>query len=194
MEAAIDTLEDRDLMVRTAEERDREAFGELLRRWDARILAFLVKSTGDPAAAEDLRQEVFLRLFRYAGSYDPAQAFAPWLYRIAVNVVATWQRRQQRRRAVEVQVPRDAQDGSPDPRRRAVRNESAQQARSAIDRLEAGERELLLLRFDLDLNYREIADIVGAPETTVKSRVYAILHRLRQSLEEPGLLERRPNA
>jgi RNA polymerase sigma-70 factor (ECF subfamily) len=85
--------------------------------------------------------------------------------------------------AVEAPIERDLADCTPSPSECAVRSERCDLLSSAIARLEPSERRLLLLRFDLDLSYREIAEIEGAPETTVKSRVYKLLGRLRDSLE-----------
>lgn len=174
-------LDDRDLMVRTRRSDGAEGFAELVNRWDRRVLSFLTKASGDPEAAKDLRQEVFLRVHRYRASYDPTYAFSVWLFRIVSNVLCTWQTKQRRRRLVGVPTEEPA-DPSPSPSDCASRAEVADQVRAVIGKLSPGERELLLLRFDLELSYREIAEIQGAPETTVKSRVYTVLQHLRKSL------------
>lgn len=188
-------LSDRDLMGAFTLRGDRAAFEALLRRWDRRIYAYLARASGDPDAAEDLRQEVFVRVFRHAGSYNPRFAFSTWLYKIAANVLSTWKVRRARR-----EVPLDLtgnggaypepRDPAPDPRQRAAAAQAANGVRRAIDGLDVAERELLLLRFEMDMSYREIAEIHDAPETTIKSRIYKLLERLRDRVEPPDPAER----
>ncbi len=187
---------DRDLMLRFGQRGDRTAFEELVRRWDGRVYGFLAKACGDLEAADDLRQEVFLRVWRYGGSYNARFAFSTWLFRIVGNALRTWKvRNARRRRTISIDQEEAAYaepaDPSPDPRERLARSESANAVRSTIARLEVEERELLLLRFDLEMSYREIAEIKEAPESTVKSRLYTLLGRLRKDLQNAGL-ERLP--
>ena len=181
-------------MVRVGRRKNTNAFDELVGRWDRRVLAFLTKATGDPEAAKDLRQEVFVRVYRYAGTYDPGYAFTTWLFRIVSNVRRTWSAKRGRVQAFErasddAGLP-DAADPAPGPSDCAAQSERADRLRAAIARLPDGDRELVLLRMDVELSYREIGEVLGAPETTVKSRFYAILARLRQSLDDAGLSER----
>ena len=77
---------------------------------------------------------------------------------------------------------RDAPDPAPHPRDCAAANEGAARLRTAISNLEVLQRSLLLYRLNLNLSYREISEILGEPESTVKSRIYALISRLRQSL------------
>jgi RNA polymerase sigma-70 factor (ECF subfamily) len=158
-----------------------EALTELVRRWDDRIMAYLTKATGDPDAAKDLRQEVFLRVHRYGKTYDPKYAFSTWLFRIAGNALSTWRSKRGQAGSSNPAVD-DVPDPAPNPIDQASRAELDDQVQAAIVRLQPLERALLLQRFYLDMSYREIGEIQGVPETTVKSRTYAILQRLRQSL------------
>lgn len=165
-----------------------KALEEIIRRWDRRVTSFLVKACGDYDAAQDLRQEVFLRVYRYAHSYDPRFSFASWLFRIAGNVLKTWWRRHNNIETMEEPLDENVaesllRDPAPDPRIQAHGREFESRLRSAISRMNPSQRELLLYRLDMDLTYREIAQIIGAPETTVKSRVYAIIEQLRRTLE-----------
>lgn len=185
---------DRELMARFARSGDRGVFETIVQRWDRRVLSFLAKATGNLEAAEDLRQEVFIRVYRYGASYDARYAFATWFFRIASNALSTWRKREGRRRegplfegSREAMEPRDE---DPDPRRRAEAAEASDQVRALISRLGAEDRELLLYRFDLDMSYRQIGGIKDTPETTVKSRIYKLLGRLRRELERSEATER----
>ncbi len=175
---------DAELTVAFGRRQDLAAYEELVSRWDNRVLAFLVKSTRDFEAAQDLRQEIFLRVYRYAATYKPEFAYTTWFFRIVRNVLSTWRTKESKRLRI---VERDEDssrivDLRPSPRERAEIEERSRAVRVAIDTLQADERELLLLRFDLGLSYREIGEIHGSPETTIKSRVYKLLGELRDSM------------
>jgi len=180
-ESSMQSAEDRDLMVSASRNGSVEALTELVRRWDHRVLAYLTKATGDPDAARDLRQDVFLRVHRYGMTYDPRYAFSTWLFRIAGNALSTW-RSKREQTGLAQPAGDDVPDSAPNPMAQAARAELDDQVQAAIVTLPPTERELLLQRFYLDMSYREIAEIQGVPETTVKSRTYAVLQRLRQSL------------
>ena len=171
---------DSDLVVAFGKRQNISAYEELVHRWDHRVLAFLVKTTSDYEAAQDLRQEVFLRVFRYE------YAFTTWFFRIVRNVLSTWRSKESRRLRLMTSDDEDSKivDLRPTPRDRASTSESVELLREAIDRLAPPEREVLLLRFDLGMSYREIAEIQEAPETTIKSRVYKLLTELKIALEE----------
>lgn len=184
-------------MVRFGRDQDREAFEEVVRRWDRPVLGFLAKSIGDLEVAEDLRQEVFIRIYRYGAGYDPRYAFPTWLFRIASNVIKTWRTKQGRRREVPLFEDEESPgyavaEGAPDARQRLASDQSDDRVRAHIARLEPDERELLLLRFDQSLSYREIGEVKGEPETTVKSRIYKLLGRLRREISCSELSERMP--
>jgi RNA polymerase sigma-70 factor (ECF subfamily) len=145
--------------------------------------------------AEDLRQEVFVRVYRYARTYNPDFAFSTWLFRIATNALNTWRSGQNRRDTYEVPSAGEDEalepiDFSPNPREAAVLGETVDRVREVIERLPVVERELLLLRLDLDFSYREIGEVQDVPETTVKSRFYNLMVRLRRELKEFEYVER----
>lgn len=183
---------DKDLMGRFTGQGDRAAYEELVRRWDSRLFSFLAKASGDLDAAEDLRQEVFVRLYRYGKSYNPRFAFSTWIFRIASNALSTWQSRRSREEARIVPSHNGSHllDRAPNPRECVARMESDDRIRGAIADLDVEDRELLLLRFEQGLSYREIAESRETPESTVKSRVYAILGRLKRRLSPLELKER----
>jgi len=188
--AADKTHSDSDLVVSFGKGRNIAAYEELVDRWDQRVLAFLVKTTRDYEAAQDLRQEVFLRVFRYGATYKPEYAFTTWFFRIVRNVLSTWRSKESRRLRLITSEEDDTKivDLRPTPRDRASTSESAELLREAIDRLAPREREVLLLRFDMGMSYREIAEIQKTPETTIKSRIYKLLGELKTALEDiPGV-------
>jgi RNA polymerase sigma-70 factor (ECF subfamily) len=186
---------DRDLIVSLGKTGSFDALAELVRRWDKPVYNFLVKAGGDPELAKDVRQEVFMRVFRHASTYDPKYAFTTWLFRIAVNQLRTWQTRERRpdRSAMSLDDMRDDPafvTGKPSPAREAMNEELKLRVRATLDALSPEERELLLLRFQMEMNYREIGEVLGLPETTAKTRVYALLVRMREPLADLYAAER----
>lgn len=187
---------DQALMERLQATGDREAFDQLLERWDRRVLGFLAKACGDLEAAEDLRQEVFLRVYRHAKQYDPRFAFSTWLFRIASNAAGTWRSKESRptrflgRREEFEGGTIEPTDRKPDAREQLGLKESRDLVRQAITGLAPRQRELLLMRFDLDMTYREIGEVHGEPETTIKSRIYVLLANLRKDFTRQGIGER----
>ena len=182
-------------MKRFCRRQDLKAFELMVHRWDRPVLSFLAKASGNREAAEDLRQEVFLRVYKYAGTYKPGYPFTTWLFRIASNTLATWRAKQARGRAFQWPEDDDAHrpevaDAAPDPRKRASLGEISREVDAAIARLSAPERELVLFRLGMNLSYREIAAILDTPETTIKSRFYGLLGRLRRSLGQTAEQQR----
>ncbi|MBX7258381.1 MAG: sigma-70 family RNA polymerase sigma factor [Candidatus Hydrogenedentes bacterium] len=179
-------MSDRDLMLAFAADCDERKFVELVRRWDERLLRFLARAAGDAEAAKDLRQDVLVRVYQYAATFDGRSAFSTWLFRIAINRLHTWRRsgqlRQERGFELEASVPGNGSGRVRGPEEAALHDEVETAVRKELALLDANEQELLLLRFQQGLSYREIGEIVNAPETTVKSRVYSTLHRLREPL------------
>lgn len=183
---------DTELMLRFSRWRDESAFEQLVRRWEGPVFSYLAKAAGNWHAAGDLRQEVFIRVYRYGRTYNPDYKFTTWLFRIASNVLSTW-RKKQRRGGMLDRFRRNGDeafeiaDTAAGPREFAARVEARGKIDEAVAELADADRELLLLRLDLELSYREIGKILDMPETTVKSRVYKLLARLRKSLERAGI-------
>ena len=189
---ALDEATDTELMLRFSRWGDESAFEHLVRRWEGPVFSYLAKAAGNWHAAGDLRQEVFIRVYRYGRTYNPDYKFTTWLFRIASNVLSTWRRKQRRggmldwfRRNGDEAL--DVADAAAGPRDFAARDEARGKIDDAVAQLDAGDRELLLLRLDLELTYREIGEILDMPETTAKSRFYKLLERLRKSLERAGI-------
>lgn len=172
------------------------AFELLLTRHRKPIFNFLMRSLGNAAQAEDLLQEVFLRVIKGADAYQKQAKFTTWLYTIARNLCVDAARRGKHRKVQSLDAPMNAeekdgatlldrvQDGSAGPDHRVLGKELSGQLYAAIDKLSEEQREVFLMREFHDMPFKEIAEVVGCPENTVKSRMRYALEKLRQELTQ----------
>jgi RNA polymerase sigma-70 factor (ECF subfamily) len=174
---------------------DLGAFAELVARHEKRLWNFLRRFVRDRAAAEDLLQEVFLRMIKSAPQWQPSAKVTTWLYTIARNLCTDHARRAVHRDALSLDASRSDDSGARPLMDRipaAVRGaESQAMDREIADRIDAAvaglpveQREVFLMREVMDLPFAEIAVAVGSSEPTVKSRMRYALERLRVALED----------
>lgn len=187
------------LMVRY-QRGDRRAFAELVQRHSRAVYNLVLRQLRDPSAAEDVTQEVFLRVVQSAAAFKHEARFSTWLYTIARNLCVDHLRRLAHRRhtSLDAAIPntpsspreRSLGEAIPDlhPRasaeRRAANNQVLDTILRAVDLLPDDQREIFLMREVACLPFREIATITGASENTVKSRMRYALERLRDALSD----------
>jgi RNA polymerase sigma-70 factor (ECF subfamily) len=183
---------DESLMLRYRDG-DVRAFEVLVARHRKAIYNFVLRFVRDGAQAEDLTQETFLRLIKGADAYQQQAKFTTWLYTIARNLCVDSARRAVHRRAASLDAPHEEggaplleriSDGMPGTERQVQSRELAVRMRAAIEALPDEQREIFLLREVADLQFNEIASVVGCPENTVKSRMRYALEKLREALGE----------
>lgn len=151
-----------------------EAFTELFQRYAQRLYGFFRRRLAHPTRAEELTQDVFVAVLKGATRYEPRALFRTYLYSIAVRMLTAERRKAGREVA-------DAAQGA-DPVQPA-QAETAAWVRDAVERLEATEREILLLREYEELSYEEMAQVLGIPVNTVRSRLFRARMALRELLE-----------
>ena len=154
-----------------------EAFTELFHRYRLPIYAFFRRRLADPTHAEELSQETFLAVLRSAARYEPRALFRTYLYAIALKIL-----RAHRRKAIF----RAAFFGRPNTVRDPAQPDTTEAAlwvRRAVAKLDATDREIVLLREFEQLSYAEIADLLYLPINTVRSRLFRARAALRQLLE-----------
>lgn len=184
------------LMVRY-QRGDAQAFAALVSRYKTPIYNFVMRHVRQPETAEDLTQEVFLRVVQNAAEFKHEARFSTWLYTIARNLSVDQLRKASHRRHPSLDQPvgnsPDARtlgdsvaDGHPtaSAERAAASNQMASCIVNAVDALPDDQREVFLLREIANLPFKEIADIVGVGENTVKSRMRYALERLKAALAE----------
>jgi RNA polymerase sigma-70 factor (ECF subfamily) len=193
---------DEDLLIRFTKGQS-EAFGILVRRYERELYGYLRRYLGDASLAEDVFQNTFLQLYVKSNQYEPGRPVRPWLYTIATNQAIDALRRNSRHQALSLDQGRDEQANGdvrsllealesrgPGPVDLAHSQEMRERIRASVERLPEFLRQVLLLAYYQGLKYREIADILGIPVGTVKSRLHAALVKLQEVwAESPSLYE-----
>jgi len=177
----------------------REAFGALVRRYEAELYGYLRRYVGDGNLAEDVFQNTFLQVFTKIGKYEAGRPVRPWLYTIATNQAIDALRRNGRHQTLSIDQERDSGKNSdisqlmtmlesrgPGPLERVQNDERRELVRNAVDQLPDFLKQVVLLAYYQGLKYRDIAEVLDIPVGTVKSRLHAALVRLQQLWTEPA--------
>jgi len=177
----------------------RDAFVELVQRYQGRIINFIYRTLGDIERSEELAQESFLRAFRKADSFDNRYRFSTWLYTIARNLASNELRDRSRRPMAYTIEDEDwatagktANDSSTatatDPERILLNKEMKECLEKALRRLSDEHRMALILKEYDGLTYGEIADILETSAGTVKSWVYRAKREIYRILKDSGVV------
>jgi RNA polymerase sigma-70 factor (ECF subfamily) len=178
-------------IARGLRERDPELLRDLVELCQQRLVRYLLYLTGSRELAEDLAQETWIRVLQRGSQYNGRQRFDPWLFTIARNLAIDSLRKNQRAGAIQSSPKDDDSDATlllpssdPSPFQAAARSEDAMRLAGRLETLPPLYREALLLRFQEDLSLAEMSQVLGAPTTTVTSRIYRGLKALRSAFEE----------
>lgn len=178
-------------LLAAIQQRDADAFETLAARYREALTRHLRGIVREAGAAEDLLQETLLRLWMRAEQWDGRGDACAWLFRIATNLALNHLRSQRRRREYPLELPDDCVDedappdpawlidaGSPKPEQRVAQAEQEREMWRLVAQLPEGKREVFRLVHAEDLDVREVAERLGIPEGTVKSRLYHARKRL----------------
>jgi RNA polymerase sigma-70 factor (ECF subfamily) len=167
---------------------DQESFNQLVLRWERPIYALAYRVIGREEDARDVCQETFLRAFRALNGFRGQAKFSSWLYRIALNLCRDWVRKE--RRTPVIQAPEELEvlemaalrEPTPSVEDLVARRELTRVVERAMARLPEEQRTAIILKEYHELTFQEIADLVGCPLSTVKTRLYQGLSVLRREL------------
>jgi RNA polymerase sigma-70 factor, ECF subfamily len=186
---------DEALMIRF-QRGERPAFAQLVRRHKGALYNFALRQIRVPTTAEDVVQDAFLRVVQNAAEFKHEARFATWLYTIARNLCIDHLRKSALRKHPSLDEAKRGEDGegptlgeqTADVRASVEREVSGIELKgrivTAVDELPDDQREVFLLREVSNLPFKEIAEITGVPENTVKSRMRYALERLQAQLSE----------
>lgn len=187
-------MSDEDLLLAYRGHADRQAFDELVHRYERELFSYLRRYLGDTSMAEDAFQGTFLQVHLKCDQFEEGRKFRPWLYTIATNQAIDAQRRNKRHRSVSLDrnIKHDGSDdlGSlmdllesrePTPDLRAETTQNREWIRRTVEDLPDALREAVNLVYYQGLKYREAADALQIPVGTVKSRLHAAILKLNEA-------------
>ena len=168
-------VEDADLIGRVRRG-DLEAFNLLISRWEKRVYNYLLRLTANPDDSLDLSQEVFLKAYQNIRKLEDATRFGPWLYRIAHNEAYSLFRKK-RPELLSNDAAFAETQAAP-----GMALDLSLAVTAALDRLNADQREAVILKVYQGFRFDEMAEILECPVSTVKSRLYTALDLLKKQL------------
>ena len=188
-------MSDEQLLMRYRERGDRDAFSELVHRYERELFSYLKRYLGDESMAEDAFQATFLQVHLKSHQFEEGRKLRPWLYTIATNQAIDAQRRNKRHRNVSLDRGTRHDDGEeqvgslvdllvsrePDPEFRMEAAQRQEWIRDAMEKLPEQLRSAVNLVYYQGLKYREAADILGIPVGTVKSRLHSAILKLNEA-------------
>ncbi|HKV82503.1 MAG TPA: sigma-70 family RNA polymerase sigma factor [Candidatus Sulfotelmatobacter sp.] len=188
-----DSQSDADIMLRV-KAGDQSAFEYLVQKYRRPMVSFMYRMARNSAAAEDLAQEVFLRVYRSRETYEASAKFSTWLYRIATNLAVN-HARDSRHERPEVQVSLDEPDddtgttlelpdASLNAEQQMVRRERMQAIRRKVEALPEQQRLAVIMHKYQQMDYKQIADVLKKSESATKSLLFRAYETLRDQLKE----------
>jgi RNA polymerase sigma-70 factor, ECF subfamily len=166
--------EDDNAFVSRALNGDPRAFEVLVGRYHRVLFGVAYRMVSDREDAEDITQTAFMKAYQKLGAFDPAYKFFSWIYRILMNEALNVLQRRREQVALDADLVSERRN----PEEEFAVREQEQRVQRALMQLPEGHRQVLVLRHFGSLSYREIGDVLGVPEQTVKSRLFAARQEL----------------
>ncbi|NQT24430.1 sigma-70 family RNA polymerase sigma factor [candidate division KSB1 bacterium] len=166
-------------LIRRAKRGDLQAFQTLVEKYEKRVLGIAYQITGDPDAARDIAQDVFLRLYRFLSQFQTHKRFFTWLYRITVNASYDYLKRERRFRAVSLDELNHEPAGKTE---NPHDNEMVIIIKQLIDRLSTPQKTKFVLRELEGFSCKEIVKIMDCPGGTVRSYLFYARKHLKEKI------------
>jgi RNA polymerase sigma-70 factor (ECF subfamily) len=186
-------LDDAQVMLRVRDGDD-AAFNYLVQRYRRAMISFMFRMVHNAAIAEELSQEVFLRIYRSRANYSADAKFTTWLYRIATNLAVNHARDNKHERPEEkasldetdeeTGLSMDLADGRPNVEQEILRRERLQAIRKHVEALPERQRLAVMMHKYQEMDYRQIAEVLHLSESATKSLLFRAYETLRESLKD----------
>ncbi|HYL85256.1 MAG TPA: RNA polymerase sigma factor [Candidatus Angelobacter sp.] len=176
-------------IARGLQQRDPDLLDRLIEQYQYRLFRYLVHITGNKARAEDFFQETWIRVLERGHQYDGKSKFEAWLFAIARHLVIDWQRSKKAQSLDTLTDPEQdrplqiANESEPSPLQQVLSQENEENVQESLERIPVIYREVLVLRFQEELQIEEMAGVLSIPVSTVKSRLYRGLDALKGALQ-----------
>ncbi|HET8925648.1 MAG TPA: RNA polymerase sigma factor [Candidatus Acidoferrum sp.] len=176
-------------IARGLQRRDPDLLDRLIEQYQYRLFRYLLSITGNEERAEDFFQETWIRVLERGHQYDGKSKFEAWLFAIARHLVIDWQR-SKKPQSLDTLTDSEQEhplqlvnEKEPSPLHQVLSHESEENVQASLGKIAAIYREVLVLRFQEELQIEEMAGVLSIPVSTVKSRLYRGLEALRGALE-----------
>ncbi|QBK25898.1 RNA polymerase sigma factor [Ureibacillus thermophilus] len=164
---------------------DKRAYIHIINQYKNPLYATILRMTKNPQTAEDMLQEVFIKVYERLPKYDQKGPFKSWLYRIAINHCIDELRK---KRIQTEQMEEAIIQSNETPEVVLLQNEKSRELEKMLSTLPEEERIILLLRYTNDLSYAEISDALGISIMDVRNKLYRAKKKLRKNVQEGGVL------
>jgi RNA polymerase sigma-70 factor (ECF subfamily) len=190
-------LTDEELVI-SVRSGDHQSLGVLVARWERPLYCFAYRMLQRQEDARDICQETFLRVLKKAHRFREGSKFSTWMYQIALNLCRDQLRKRRRWSTIlsedrelneQIDMPSDVRLAGDDPSRQVEKRQKTRALQLALKEIPAEQREVLIMKEYEGLKFKEIAEILDAPESTVKSRMYYGLTGLKTALSRQGITE-----
>ena len=176
-------------IARGLQRRDPDLLDRLIEQYQYRLFRYLVYIAGNKDRAEDFFQETWIRVLERGHQYDGKSKFEAWLFAIARHLVIDWQR-SKKPHSLDTLTDPDLEhplqltnENAPSPLHQVLSHETEENVQASLQKIPAIYREVLVLRFQEELQIEEMAGVLSVPLSTVKSRLYRGLEALRGALQ-----------
>jgi len=190
-------LTDEELVI-SVRSGDHQSLGVLVARWERPLFCFVYRMLQRQEDARDICQETFLRVLKKAHRFREGSKFSTWMYQIALNLCRDQLRKRRRWSTIlaedrelndQTDLPPDVRLAGDDPSRQVEKRQKTRALQLALKEIPPEQREVLIMKEYEGLKFKEIAEILDAPESTVKSRMYYGLTGLKTALSRQGITE-----
>jgi len=178
------------VLVEQAKKGDKKAFELLVRQYQGKVASVIARTISDSDKVHDLTQEVFIKAYRALGSFRGDAAFYTWLYRIAVNTAKNHLMASGRGLPMSDMELEEADQVAPQlgdhetPERNVLRKEMLDNLEQSINTLVPAMKQAILLRDVEGYSYEEIAEVLGCPIGTVRSRIFRARHKVMEQMKQ----------
>jgi RNA polymerase sigma-70 factor, ECF subfamily len=180
-------------LVKIVRKEDQERYSEIVERYQSRLFVYIYRLIGNKEEAEDLLQDVFVKVYKNLNSYDTGRKFSSWIYRIAHNETVNYIKRKSLKRFISfdaITSTKDKLDTSSEEEgadKAWLRKEVSKEVSDAMKKLPFKYNQVLTLRYYSDQSYEEIAEILGKPVNTVGTLINRAKKKLSDELKQLNL-------
>lgn len=173
-------------LIKAIANKEERAFEMFVRRYQNPVISFIYRYVGDYYSAQDLTQEVFLRVYRSAPAFEPRAKVSSWVFRIAYNLAANELKRRKRMDLLKTRMSEESRSfpgGPPPGAAEATNRELEERLMTAMGRLPENQRAALLLKTNEGMSYLEISTVLGVSVASVESLLFRARSRLKQIMK-----------